>query len=64
MLFFAKVRNQQGQFEDALDLLTSSRELFRSVGSGGYVAYTELMIGIMYSERGEFDRPQSISGRR
>jgi hypothetical protein len=26
------------------------------VKSCGYVAYTELMIGIMYSERGEFDR--------
>jgi tetratricopeptide (TPR) repeat protein len=56
MLFFAKVRNQQGQFEDALGLLTSSREMFRAINSGGYVAYTELLIGIRYSERSEFDR--------
>ena len=56
MLFFAKVRRQQGQFEDALGLLTSSGEMFRSVNSCGYVAYTDLMIGIMYSERGQFDQ--------
>ena len=55
MLFFAKVRRQQGRFEDALSLLTSSGEMFRSVNSCGYVAYTDLMMGIMYSERGEFD---------
>ena len=29
--------------------------MFRSVNSCGYVAYTDLMMGIMYSERGEFD---------
>ena len=56
MLFFAKVRRQQGRLEDALALLTSSREIFHSVSSGGYVAYTDLMIGILCSERGEFDR--------
>ena len=56
MLFFAKVRRQQGRLEDALALLTSSREIFHSVSSGGYVAYTDLMIGIVCSERGEFDR--------
>ena len=30
--------------------------MFRSVNSCGYVAYTDLMMGIMYSERGEFDQ--------
>ena len=61
MLFFAKVRRQQGRFEDALSLLTSSGEMFRSVNSCGYVAYTDLMMGIMYSERGEFDRGRRSS---
>ena len=56
MLFFAKVRGKQGRFEEALALLTSSGKMFLSVNSCGYVAYTNLMIGIMYSERGEFDR--------
>jgi len=56
MLFFAKVRRQQGRFEEALALLTSCREIFGSVKSCGYVAYSDLMIGIMYSERGEFDQ--------
>ena len=30
--------------------------MFRSVNSFGYVAYSDLMIGIMHSERGEFDQ--------
>ena len=56
MLFFAKVRRQQGRFEDALALMTSCREIYRSISSGGYVGYTDLMIGILCSERGEYDR--------
>ncbi len=56
MLFFAKVRRQQGQLEDALALLTSCREIFRSVSSGGYVAYSDLVIGILHNERGEHDQ--------
>jgi tetratricopeptide (TPR) repeat protein len=55
MLFFAKVRRQQGELEDALALLTCCREIFCSVSSGGYVAYTDLMIGILWNERGEHD---------
>src|SRR5262249_39719069 len=56
MLFFAKVRRQQGRREDALALLSAGREVFGAVGSGGYVAYTDLMIGILCNERGEYDR--------
>src|SRR5262249_8355053 len=55
-LFFAKVRPQQGQPADTLALLTRCREIFCSVGSGGYVAYADLMIGILHSELGEHER--------
>jgi tetratricopeptide (TPR) repeat protein/transcriptional regulator with XRE-family HTH domain len=56
MLFFAKVRREQGRQADALALLASCRESFSSVQSGGYVAYSDLMIGILCNERGEYDR--------
>src|SRR5262249_57132831 len=55
-LFFAKVRRRQGQPAEALALLTRCREIFCSVGSGGYVAYADLMIGILHSELGEHER--------
>jgi tetratricopeptide (TPR) repeat protein/transcriptional regulator with XRE-family HTH domain len=55
-LFFAKVRRQQRQPADALALLTRCRDIFCSVESGGYVAYTDLMIGILCNELGEHDR--------
>jgi tetratricopeptide (TPR) repeat protein len=56
MLFFAKVRRQQGRSRDALTLLEGCRDLFYSVGSDGYAAYSDLMIGILSHELGELER--------
>ena len=56
MLFFAKVRRQQGRSRDALTLLEGCRDLFYSVGSDGYAAYSDLMIGILCHELGELER--------
>src|SRR5262249_34375208 len=58
-LFFAKVRRQQGQPADALALLARCRDIFRSVDSGGYVAYADLMIGILCAEAGDH---QQVAG--
>jgi tetratricopeptide (TPR) repeat protein len=56
MLFFAKVRRQQGRSADALALLTACREVFCSLGSPGYVGYTDLVLGILRHERGEYEQ--------
>jgi tetratricopeptide (TPR) repeat protein len=56
MLFFAKVRRQQGRHAEALVLLSGCRDIFDSVGSAGYAAYSDLMIGILCGEAGDYDR--------
>jgi tetratricopeptide (TPR) repeat protein len=56
MLFFAKVRRQQGRSADALALLADCRDVFASLGSAGYVGYSDLMIGILRHERGEYEQ--------
>lgn len=47
MLLLAKVRRAQGRSADALAPLTSCGDLFRSLGSRGYAAYTDPMMGIL-----------------
>ncbi len=56
VLFFAKVRRQPGRPTDALALLAACRGLFRSVASDGYAAYSDLMIGMLSNELGEFEQ--------
>src|SRR5262249_60604034 len=51
-LFFAKVRRQQGQPEDALALLSRCRDMFRQVDSGGFFVSPAPLIGIPNSEVG------------
>ena len=48
---------------EALALLTRCRDIFRSVDSGGYVAYTDLMIGILCNELGEHELQRRADGR-
>ncbi len=40
----------------ALALVIGCRDIFRSVRSSGYVAYCDLLIGILCNERGEYDQ--------